>query len=612
MAETTDSWNLKKIGRLTALAAVLAVCILLAGLGLEQVPRLITKATRWRMALAFVIGFEISYVITLVVCLLETPTLVALLLKARKQGMRRPWAARGLLLCLSTLFVLAISEVVAATVRARYERSTAVPVGGLKESPRNDHTGELPNRAEVIALPEKFRNAPGDDEVSLAVLGESSAAGVPYNFWFSIGDVLTWKLGEAIPKKKFRLDLLAVSGDTLEGQHRKLANLKQRPDVLIIYCGHNEFSSRFSWGREPDHYLDGKIPTPWEQFVDRLERTSPLCSLMRVAADKCRIAIPPPRHGYRNLVDVPAYTPAEYKALLADFEHRLEAMVSYAERIGALPILIVPPGNDSGFEPNRSFLPPQTTRAERAAFARKFAAARARESSDPAESERQYRALLSQQPGFAEAHYRLARLLERAGSYDEAYQHDVAARDCDGLPMRCPTAFQDVYRALARRHASCILIDAQALFHKLAHRGLLNDDLFHDGMHPSLRGIIALSQAVLGALHARRAFGWPQPSPVPAIDPTLCAEHFGLGQYEWTKLCYWGIMFYDMMGSVRYDPTYRRAKEQAFGKAADLLTQGRSPKSLGLANIGTPEAVPLLPAPGSPSRDDKAVEGRRD
>src|SRR5262249_8200314 len=162
-----------------------------------------------------------------------------------------------------------------------------------------------------------------------------------------------------------------------------------------IYCGHNEFSSRLDWGRDLDHYFDERLPTVWSLLLERVEATSPLCGLIRETADKCRIAIPPPRQGHRSLVDVPAYSATEARILLVDFRRRLEAIVSYAERLGALPVLIAPPGNDAGFEPNRSFLPAATPRSEREAFAREFRAARQAEATDPAAALAAYRSLLA-------------------------------------------------------------------------------------------------------------------------------------------------------------------------------------------------------------------------
>ena len=118
---------------------------------------------------------------------------------------------------------------------------------------------------------------------------------------------------------------------------------------------------------------------------------------------------------------------------------------------------------------------------------------------------------LARQPGFAETHYRLATLLRKAGEWDEAYRHFIAARDCDGYPMRCLTRFQEVYREVASRH-DCIYIDGQSYFHAIGRNGLLDDELFQDAMHPSLRGQIALAQAVLlrasGAAGLRLAGGF--------------------------------------------------------------------------------------------------------
>ena len=109
----------------------------------------------------------------------------------------------------------------------------------------------------------------------------------------------------------------------------------------------------------------------------------------------------------------------------------------------------------------------------------------------PLESMKRYRALLARQPDFAETHYRLATLLRKAGEYDEAYGHFISARDGDGYPMRCLTAWQEVYREVASRH-DCIYIDSQAYFHTIGRNGLLDDELFQDAAHPSLRGQIAL------------------------------------------------------------------------------------------------------------------------
>ena len=374
-----------------------------------------------------------------------------------------------------------------------------------------------------------------------------------------------------------------------------LVRLNHRPEVLIIYSGHNEFHSRFfALDEQPDYFAD-QDPSFWPQLVDRTEHVSPLCGLLRESADNCRLALPPSSIR-RQLVDAPVYTPVEYTTLLGDFRRRLEEMVSYAGRVGALPILILPPANDTGFEPNRSFLPPETLRGSANRFVRTFLAARRRKAGDPGDSMRQYRALLSRQPGFAEAHYRLGKLLERASAWGEAYRHYVAARDLDGYPMRCLSSFQQVCRDVAASHGDrCILIDGQSYFRVIGRHGLLDDELFQDAMHPSLRGQIALAQAVLHALHDRRALDWPERVPAPPIDPARCAAHFGIDRSAWKEIALWQRKFYSMVGRLRYDTSERSRKIDEAAAAADQIAAGVAPDRVGLANVGVPAAVPLVP-----------------
>jgi hypothetical protein len=268
--------------------------------------------------------------------------------------------------------------------------------------------------------------------------------------------------------------------------------------------------------------------------------------------------------------------------------------VAFAEEQEAVPILIVPPGNDARFEPNRSFLPPATPRGRRDALARKFRAVRRLEATDRAAALREYRDLATSQPGFAETHFRLARLLEDSGDWEEAYRQSVHARDLDGLPMRCPSDFQSAYGEVAAQHR-VILVDGQAYFHAIGPHGRLDDTLFMDAMHPSLRGQIALAQAILEGLRARREFGLGPGSGSGVIDPAGCAQHFGLDARAWVKLCQWGAMVYDLLSSGPHDPADRLARRDAYRAAGTRIIQGTAPEAVGLSNVGTPSAVPLVP-----------------
>jgi hypothetical protein len=586
-------------GRRFAGLSILGVSGILLGAGLLArgfVAHGVSQDTLWRLKLGLLLALEAVYGFALAATLLLTPALALRFVAARRRKSVSPALARGCLLGCSLLLAMVLAEAGAWVWRGRLERAgllaLAAPTPG--QSSNSERALEPGGNAAHIVLPTRFAQ-PTDDVLTLVVVGESSAQGVPFNLYaLSAANLVRWQLAELLPGRRVQLVNLAASGETLERQHQKLAALRYRPDVLIVYCGHNEFSSRIPWSRDVPHYADEEERSAGQALVATLERLSPFCGLIRRVADTCRVAIPPPRGGYRALVDKPAYTAAEFDRLLADFRQRLERIVAYAEGLGAVPILIIPPANDSDFEPNRSFLPSPTPRAEREAFAREFSAARRLEATDPDRAIAQYRALLARQPGFAEVHFRLARLLEARGLWDEAYRHAIAARDSDGLPMRCPSGFQDAYREVAARHR-VVLIDGQALFHVIGRHGLLDDGLFMDAMHPSLRGQIALAQVILQGLCARRALGWPDSTPAPVLDPARCAAHFGLGPEAWKKLCDWGAVVYDLLASGCHDQAERLARRRAYEDASRRIARGEAPDAVGLPNVGTPAPVPVVP-----------------
>ena len=393
--------------------------------------------------------------------------------------------------------------------------------------------------------------------------------------------------------------------------HQDLAKLTRRPDVLIVYCGHNEFLTRYDSARDA-----GLQEAPLDPILDRFYRlslASPLCRLIYETVSKNRLGGPPPPLHQHHLIDPPCMTPSESAAIVADFQRRLEAIVGYCERIGCVPVLVIPPGNEGGFEPNRSVLADTVSKAARAALTRAFEAARATEARDPAEALAGYRAILQRNPEFAEAHLRAGRLLEGMGAYAEANRHYILARDCDGYPVRCPAPLQEAYRTVARRHG-CILVDGPAVLRRICPHGILDDHAFHDGHHPALAGHVALAQAVLDALRARSAFGWRK-GLAPTIDLAETARHFGIDNEKWVVVCARAATFYRDFTWTRYDRTERRAKQRLYEEAGREIARGVAPEATGVPGLGVPPpGQPLMPGTppiGLPFRDPRATQTLR-
>jgi hypothetical protein len=562
-------------GAVLAIAAVLVVPSWVDTLW-SGIPRWLSR----KVTVGFLWTLLVAYGVVLAAVLVGIPVMARAIVRARRRRERRPVTARLLLLGVSTLFSLALLEGATAAWQVWAHRVPEAPTRFIEEA-KADGTEKLPTAFDGEA----------GGEVYIVVIGESSARGEPYHPNLSVGQILGWQLEKVFPGRTFRVDVKATGGLCMEQAVERLDRLERRPDAVLVYCGHNEFQAHYSWGRAAKYYVEEVTPHRRALSLEVVGKLSPLCGLIAELLDRQTVDAPPPPVTSRHLVDVPTCTAAEYRERLDDFHRRLEAEVAYCEKVGALPLMVIPAGNDGDFEPDRSVLAWSTPKPEREAFARDFEAARDLEGSDPARAADAYRALLERQPDFAETHYRLARLLEADGRYEEADRHYVHARDLDGLPMRCPSDFQEAYRQVARRHDRAVLVDGPEVLRALTPHGILDEHQFHDAQHPTLLSYIALTQDLLNQLHARKAFGWPEGTPAPTIDPSECAEHFGLDAAMWAEVCRRSASFYEITSGIRYDSSDRNARAARYREAAEAIASGTAPEDTGVPGVGVRPTV---------------------
>ncbi len=447
----------------------------------------------------------------------------------------------------------------------------------------------------------------GDDSIELVVVGESSARGEPYAPWLSAAQIAGWALKSVFPGRAIRVDIRAQGGAMIRNLDKQLEGIARRPDALIVCVGHNEFASRFPWMREPGNYYDDEMPTLLSPgSLTSVLRYSPACRLALSAWDRQRIHVRPPRFPTRELVDRPAFMTEEATAIREEFAARLEAIVAGSERAGILPILIMPVSNDVDFDPSRSALAPSTSRAERAAFAREVERVRMLEESDPDAALELDRELVARHPEFAEVQYRMARLLERRGEWDEARAHYVEARERDGMPLRMREDLRRIYREIAARYPSVVLVDSPIVLERADPHGLPGDRFFHDAQHPNLRGYVELARDLLAQLRERRAFGWPEGVEPPTIDVEPCARHFRLDRSRWSEICRREAAFHGAVAFIRHDPEFRLGREADYLWARQQIESGVDPALAGIPGwpIDAPSSPASVTSPSRPSHAD--------
>ena len=383
--------------RAAAVVVLAAAGVAAAWLGSGRAPRRVSRA----VAIGALRAMRAGHMAVWPVASVGVVVLAWRVARGRCLGCRRTKSAKVLVACGSALLGLLAIEEAAFAYRTRAHRVAVGPAILRANKPKKGAT----------------------DTIKLVVLGESSARGVPYPV--TIGHIVQRQLQKVFPQRRVEFKILAENGATLEQALRKLDGLTEPPDAVILYSGHNEICGRFPLARTVSHYYD---ELTWlDRLAEVVQSVSPLDGLIQDALDaQGKDADPRPQD--RRMIDLPACTPAERQQIRTDFQARLEGLLAYCRRSGSLPILVIPPGNDGGFDPNRSVLDPTTSRAERMAVERELLNLRGSEHAAPARCIAAYRDLLARHPEFAEAHFRLARLLEQSGAYEEANPHYTSAR----------------------------------------------------------------------------------------------------------------------------------------------------------------------------------------
>src|SRR5262249_48931496 len=124
----------------------------------------------------------VAYTIVAVAGVPGTVLLGAWRYSYRRRGVSRPQLARWLLFGASCLCALVAVETSAAVFRAWMHR--------------------LPT------LPTTFAQSSEPEDISIVVIGGSSALGEPFRSRVSVGQIVAWQLQEALPKIRFNLEVL--------------------------------------------------------------------------------------------------------------------------------------------------------------------------------------------------------------------------------------------------------------------------------------------------------------------------------------------------------------------------------------------------------------------
>jgi tetratricopeptide (TPR) repeat protein len=425
----------------------------------------------------------------------------------------------------------------------------------------------LDRENEAITFPGRLPEPP-EGELRIALIGSSTMYGHPYEPRFGIAQVLAWRVQQMYPQRHVVTENLAYPGICLKDEICSLMQLSCRPHLVVLYGGHNEFLHECEelTANNESHFSAVDPALSWSptfRVVNRQLRQSNALLRFRTGPETGCIAAPLADQGL-------------LKRRQLRFRRRLEMLAAFG-RARHIPMLwYVPVGSESDFEPNHSCVARGTSQDEIAELLHSSTRALERErEADWEGAAEEYRNALGRQPEFADFHFRMGDCLLKLGRAGEARQHFEQALDDDGHPVRATRPYREAFIEVGAAFSIPVVQTGEVL-RPHTDLGILDRSLFHDNVHPTLRGVyhigIAGADVVADSGLLRAEFGPPAEIPPPQFADAIAEMKIDRTDVATAlRRIANGLRW---MSRFRFDATRRRKQADEFIRLAERLEDG--------------------------------------
>lgn len=410
------------------------------------------------------------------------------------------------------LFLLALELVLAiAGVRPLiYSEDPFVSFTGRSALfvPRPDAAGQpvmttAPNRRQYFNL-QRFERDKRPGTYRIFTLGGSTTYGRPYDDKASFSGWLRRLLPAADPSRNWQV---INAGGISYASYRVAVVLEEliqyKPDLIIIYTGHNEFLERRS-------YVDNLEGTTLPMRVAGMLAHTRIYTAARGFIGPDRKSPAPTLNAEVDAILDRSIGPAEYRRddalreqIIAHFRFNLDRMVTMARSAGAEVVLVTPGSNLKDCSPFRSQhsnnLNPQMARQFQQFMSQVRRAERNHQFEDALAGLDQATAIDDR---YAQLHFQRGRVLYALGRYEDAKAAFGRAVEEDICPLRAPGSITEVLLEVAAARG-VMLVDFARSLEVTAEHGIPGTGQFIDHVHPTLGGYRKLALQLIDTLADR-------------------------------------------------------------------------------------------------------------
>jgi tetratricopeptide (TPR) repeat protein len=361
-----------------------------------------------------------------------------------------------------------------------------------------------PRRTAVPMLtPETFRTVKTPDVLRVLCLGGSTTAGFPFDCQVPYPAQLRQRLSEAYPRKHVEVlnaGIAAISSYVVLDMLPEL--LETKPDVVVVYMGHNEFYGIYGSG--------SALVEGGSDLIVRASLAAQRTRIGRMIKRCVEFLAGSPKTGSaaRTLMQeavkdqVIPFGSLKYRTTIENFHRNLDRLLSRCADDG-IPVII------SSLVSNERDLPPfrpivDSTRIRpvdaRTLFAKGDSLCALRRWDDAATL---FGDLLRADSGNADTWYRMGKCALALSQPDRARAWFVGARDRDAMRFR---ASGDANAAIlsAARKWNALLVDLDSLFAERSPDRIIGSELICDHLHPNPLGYALMAEAFCSAIESLR------------------------------------------------------------------------------------------------------------
>ena len=335
-----------------------------------------------------------------------------------------------------------------------------------------------------------------EGEIHVAAVGGSTMLGFPYEPHYSIGHVLAWQLRQMYPQHKVRLENLSVTGANLEQALARLGDLKQAPDLILVYSGHNQFFHRLE-------ELDLARRTSWGTIDDWMSLSAVFRITNPLLAQQMMITTAQAQD--QRLCGAQICPTHLLRTRLQRYVRQLNDFFRWAEKNEIAIVFCSPVAGESDFEPNLSLGDPDDVPTMTAIEQQWQSIRRRQQKGEWTSALNLCSAALQKYPNVAEFHFRTGQCFLKLDQPEAARSHFENAINLDQFPIRALDAYRESGLRAARR-SGVTVVETENVVRRHAEDGLLNHEFFLDGVHPNLSATYLIGRAVTDAAMTTDAF----------------------------------------------------------------------------------------------------------